>query len=94
MVRVKMSEIDSNLTDEELREIEAANTMPVVYDEDSPEMTDKMLREFHSFDAVPIRISRDALKRVKEYDKDYTSFLSRLLDLALHDNDLIKKCIP
>ena len=93
MVRVRIDEVDSKLTKEELEEIAEAGSMPIAYDEDSPMMTEKMLGEFHAFDSIPIRVSRDVVSQAKKYDKDYVSFLSRLLDMAFHDNELVKKCI-
>ncbi|MCR5774244.1 MAG: hypothetical protein K6G42_04085 [Lachnospiraceae bacterium] len=93
MVRVKMSDIDGNLTDEEKKEIEEAEKKPVVYDDDSPQMTSEMLKQFHAFDAVPIRVSRETIKKAKSYDRDYAGFLSRLIETAFADKDLLKKCI-
>ena len=93
MVRVKMSDIDYALTDEEKKEIEAAESKPIVYDDDSPKMTGKMLKQFHAFDAVPIRVSRETIKKAKSYDKDYVGLLSRLIELAVSDKDLLKKCL-
>jgi hypothetical protein len=49
MVRVKMSDVNEHLTDDEIKEINAANKRPIVYDEDSPQMTKKMLDQFHGF---------------------------------------------
>ena len=92
MVRVKMSDIDYSLTDEEKREIEEAERKPIVFDDESPEMTQEMLKQFHAFDAVPIRVSRETIKKAKSYDKDYVGFLSRLIELAFSDKDLLKKC--
>ena len=93
MVRVKMSEIDATLTDQEERELHEADSMPIVYDEDSPEMNRKMLNQFHSFDSIPIRVTSEMVMKAKTYDKDYASFMSRLLALAFNDTELIKKCI-
>ena len=93
MVRIKMSEIDGALTKEEKQEIEAAEKKPIVYDDESPQMTSKMLNQFHAFDAVPICVSRETIKKAKAYDKDYTGFLSRLIEIAFSDKDLLKRCI-
>ena len=49
MVRVKMSAVNEHLTDDEIKEINAAKKRPIVYDEDSPQMTKKMLDQFHEF---------------------------------------------
>lgn len=93
MVRMKMTDIDENLTDEEKRELEQADNKPIVYDSDSPQMTDEMLKQFHAFDAVPIRVSRETIRKAKSYDRDYLGFLSRLIEMAFADKDLIRKCI-
>ena len=50
VVRVKMSDVNEHLTDDEIKEINAAKKRPIVYDEDSPQMTKKMLDQFHGFD--------------------------------------------
>ena len=55
MVRVKMNEIDTELTEDEIKELEEAEDRPIVYDVDSPQMTSKMLNQFHAFDAVSYR---------------------------------------
>ena len=48
MVRVKMNEIDTELTEDEIKELEEAEDGPIVYDVDSPQMTSKMLNQFHA----------------------------------------------
>lgn len=48
MVRVKMNEIDTELTEDEIKELEEAEDRPIVYDVDSPQMTSKMLNQFHA----------------------------------------------
>ncbi|MCR5674748.1 MAG: hypothetical protein K6G16_03470 [Lachnospiraceae bacterium] len=93
MVRMKISDIDYSLTDEEKAELEAAESKPIVYDADSPKMTGKMLKQSHAFDAVPIRVLRETIKKAKSYDKDYIGLLSRLIELAVSDKDLLKKCL-
>ena len=62
-------------------------------DDDSPQMTAEMLKQFHDFDAVPIRVSPETIHKAKAYDKDYLGFLSRLIEVAFDDKDLIRKCI-
>ena len=65
MIRMKLSDIDYALTEGEKREIEAAESKPIVYDDDSPKMTGKMLKQFHAFDAVPICLSRETIKKCR-----------------------------
>lgn len=96
---------DVNLTPtkDELEMIKNAEMLPIVYDEDSPEMTPEMLTEFKSFykDFIPerrkqtvsLRLSPSTLAKAKALGKGYTSVLSRLLDMALNDPEMIKKCL-
>lgn len=41
-----LKDLCSELTEEELLELEAAEDKPVIYDEDCPEMTEEMLSQF------------------------------------------------
>ena len=73
--------------------------MMPMYDEDSPEMTEDMLQQFKRMHQVSrvkktasIRLSEKAQLFSKKYGKGYTSFLSRLIDAALDDENLVKKC--
>ena len=100
MVRVNIKELSKELTPEEISEIKKAAEKETVFDEDSPEMSEEMLAEFKRVYAKPrnkqtisLRLSQETLKKAKAYGKGYTSFLSRLLDEAINDEDLIKKCI-
>ena len=42
---------------------------------------------------ISLRISPATLKKAKQYGKGYTGLLSRLLDAAIDDEDLVRKCI-
>ena len=57
MAKITMHSLPAELTDEEIAELEAAEKIPISFDEDCPEMT------------------------------------AHLLDLALNDTELIKKCL-
>ncbi len=97
MVKMTLNEIGASLTDEELREIEAAAGKEPVFDDDSPEMTLEMLKQFtrvnRTKQTASIRLSPKAQSFSKAYGKGYTSFFSRLIDAALDDEALVKKCI-
>ena len=63
-------------------------------------MTPDMLKQFMRMKqngrtkrTVSIRLSEKAQKFSKAYGKGYTSFLSRLIDAALEDASLVKKCL-
>ena len=100
MVKMKMSELMAPLTDEEKAELEEAGKRAPVYDEDSPEMTADQLLQFrrmYSEDrtkvTVSIRLSRNTYEKAKTYGKGYTSFLSRLLDAAINDENFVRRCV-
>ena len=100
MAKMRMNEMDAALTAEEWTELEAAERMAPVFDEDSPEMTAEMLMQFKRMSGtdrnkqtVSLRLSLKTLKIAKAYGKGYTSFLSRLLDEAIHDERLVRKCM-
>ena len=95
-------EIDLNkpLTDEQREMLEKLGTRPVQPDEDCPELTAEQLsqmvrvseqrREERKKQTVTIRLSPQALRTAKSLGKGYTSVLSRILESALSDTDVIK----
>ena len=102
MSKVKMSFNDMNMdvSEDEMKELEVAENKPATFDEDCPEMTMDQLMQFKRINhdnrtkpTVSLRISPSTLQKAKQYGKGYTGFLSRLLDLAIEDDNLIRKCI-
>ena len=91
MVNVSCKELNAELTREELEELENAAARTIKYDEDSPEMT--MKQNSRTKQTASIRLSEKAQRFSKAYGKGYTSFLSRLIDAALDDDTLVKKCL-
>lgn len=97
---MSMNELKSELTQEELLDLEVAADKPIIYDEDSPEMTKEMLMQFKRMNkeervkqTVSLRLSPSTLNKAKSLGKGYTSVLSRLLDLAINDEEMLKKCL-
>ena len=95
-----LKDLCSELTEEELLELEAAEDKPVIYDEDCPEMTEEMLSQFKRMNkeerlkqTISLRLSPNTLNKAKSLGKGYTSVLSRLLDLAINDEEMLKKCL-
>ena len=90
-------------TEAMIREIEAAATRPVVPDEDAPELTmeqyaemAEIARKRRSKNVRPVlalRISPEALEKAKATGKGYTGFLSRLLDNAINDPQMVSKSL-
>ena len=95
-------EIDLNapLTNEQKDMLEKLKTRPIQPDEDCPELTADQLsqmirvaelrREERRKQPVTLRLSPQALKTAKSLGKGYTSVLSRILESALTDAELIK----
>lgn len=100
MVKMSFKELDSELTKEEIQELEDAAARAIVFDDESPEMTAEMLEQFKRMkqknrtkQTASIRLSEKAQRFSRSYGKGYTSFLSRLIDAALDDAALVKKCL-
>ncbi len=88
--KVMMDSLPAQLTPEEIADLEAAEKMPITFDEDRPEMTSDMLKQFHRMDNVTIKISPSNMKKIRALGSDPVRVLSRLIDLALDDADLVK----
>ena len=88
--KVMMDSLPAQLTPEEIADLEAAKKMPITFDEDRPEMTSDMLKQFHRMDNVTIKISPSNMKKIRALGSDPVRVLSRLIDLALDDADLVK----
>ncbi len=100
MVKMTLNELNQELTPEEIRELEAAEAKTPVFDEDSPALTMEQLMQFKRMNrenrtkqTISLRVSPATLKKAKQYGKGYTSLLSRLLDIAINDEELVRKCI-
>lgn len=101
MAKITIKDIDKKLTKEELLEIQNAEKKSR-NNKDFIGMTPEKLKEFkrlHEKNAadskqiVSLRVSIATLKIAKAYGKGYTAFLSRLLDEAIQNEELVKKCI-
>ena len=88
-------------TEEQIKESEAAMAKPVVPDEDTPELTLEQYAEMAAIarsrrnkqvkPVIALRISQSTLEKAKATGKGYTGFLSRLLDNAINDPQLVSK---
>ncbi len=95
-------EIDFNkpLTDEQKKMLEELKARPVTPDDDCPELTAEQLKQFARVSeknreerrkqTVTLRLSPQAIRTAKSLGKGYTSVLSRILENALTDAELIK----
>lgn len=100
MAKMTMRDLMAPLTDEETRELTEAEKRAPSFDTDCPEMTAAQLRQFRSMysedrtkKTVSIRLSRSTYDKARTYGKGYTAFLSRLLDEAINDESLVRKCV-
>lgn len=81
--------------------LERMERMPITFDEDCPELTSEQLAKFRRISdinrenrrkqSVTLRLSPRAIKKARSLGKGYTSVLSRILESALEDNDLIQR---
>ena len=93
MATIKMKSIDPTLSNDEINELTDAEKLVAHFDDDSPLMTEEMLSQFHSINSVNISLSPSDIKIVKSLGSNYRTVLSKLLSLALSDDDMIKRCI-
>lgn len=96
-------EIDLNqpLTAAQIEMLQALEARPVMPDTDCPELTPEQLAQFRRISeenqksrckqTVTLRLSPQALKTAKSLGKGYTSVLSRILEHALEDPDIIRQ---
>lgn len=103
MVVRKDIDINKPLTEEEIKMLENAEKMPIVYDEDSPELTDEQFKQFRLVSemrkeerrkqTVTIRLSSKTLTKAKSLGKGYTSVLSRIIEEAFDDKEFLERCL-
>ena len=90
-------------TEAQIREIETASTLPVSPDDDAPELTKEQYAEMAAIakarraknikPVVALRIDPNTLEIAKATGKGYTGFLSRLLDNAIKDPQMVAKSL-
>ena len=90
-------------TETQIREVEAAASMPIAPDEDAPELTLEQYAEMAAIaksrrsqqvkPVIALRISPETLNKAKATGKGYTGFLSRLLDNAINDPQMVAKSL-
>ena len=98
MIIRKEIDFSQPLTPEQLKMLEEVEKRPVVPDEDCPELTDEQLNKSYrasqrKSQTVTLTLSEQALEKAKSLGSGYTSILSKLLENALNDNELLKKCL-
>lgn len=96
-------EFDSppDLTEEEKVMLERSKDKPIVYDRYCRKLTDKELSEFRRASEInherrkrvtlTLRLPKSTVDKAKSLGKGYTSVLSRILEAALNDNEILEK---
>lgn len=92
-----------DITEKQLMEIENAKRHHIVFDEDSPEITEEMMEQFRRVakekreerqkQVLTLRVSAETMKKAKSLGKGYTGILSRILEYALNDPEIIRRCL-
>ena len=92
-----------DITEKQLMEIENAKRHDIVLDEDSPEITEEMMEQFRRVakekreerqkQVLTLRVSAETMKKAKSLGKGYTGILSRILEYALNDPEIIRRCL-
>lgn len=90
-------------TEAQIKEIELASLQPVEPDEEAPELTLEQYAEMAEIartqrsqkvkPVIALRISPDTLEKAKATCNGYTGFLSRLLDNAINDPQMVSKSL-
>ncbi|MBR0373027.1 MAG: hypothetical protein IJH91_00700 [Mogibacterium sp.] len=90
-------------TPEQIERIEHAAGQKTVYDEDTPKLTEeqlaelaaqaRLLRSNSKRAVISLRVKPATLQKAKATGKGYTGFLSRLLDLAIDDPDMVRRAL-
>ena len=90
-------------TEAQIREIERAAALPVTPDEDAPELTAAQYAEMAELagqrrsgtirPVVTLHVFPVTLEKARARGNDYTDFLSRLLDNAINDPQLVSRSL-
>lgn len=85
-------------TEEQRKEIREAAKKKPVYDEDAPELSVEQMQRYRkaAIDkkakaAVTLELSKENMAKAHSFGEEYREVLSRLLELAMNDSDLVKK---
>lgn len=101
MIVRKTIDVSRDLTPEEIEMLDRAAQMPIPEDSEIPEFTKEELARFHRVSeehnfgrrkqTITLRLSPQAISKAKSLGKGYTSILSRILENALNDPEMIER---
>ncbi len=97
----KNIDVTKEPTSAQIAMLQRAATLPISADDECPEFSEAELSEFKRISSerkadrqkqtVTLRLSPQAVKKAKSLGKGYTSVLSRILETALENPDIIKR---
>ena len=93
---VKEIDINRELTKEELQMLEAAEAMPIVYDEDSPELSDEERDEMDlRFRILEVHFKEDPFVRIKYFVPDAKKEGGKVVDreFEIHQIDTVNEVV-
>lgn len=100
MIIRKDIDLNTPLTAAQTEMLEALADRPVTPGEDCPELTPAQIAQFKQIAAanredrckqtVTLRLSPQALRKAKSLGKGYTSVLSRILESALNNPEIVR----
>ncbi len=101
MIVRKEIDLNAPLTASQMEMLNDLEARPVTPDEDCPALTPEQLAQFRRISAenreerckqtVTLRLSPQALRKAKSLGKGYTSVLSRILETALENPEIIRQ---
>lgn len=97
----KEIDVNKSPSPEQIEMMKTAASLPVSKDDEYPEFSEDELKQFKKISesrkesrqkqTVTLRLSQRTLKKAKSLGKGYTSVLSRILESALDDPDIVKR---
>ena len=98
MIIRKEIDVSAPLTPEQIKMLEEIDKRPIVFDEDCPELTDEQLNKAYRAlerkkQSVNIEVSPKTMEKVKALGKSSPSILSKLFEMAINNNDMLKQCM-
>lgn len=85
-------------TEKQRLEIKEAAKRTPVYDEDAPELSLEQMQNYRraalrkkATKSITLELSKENMAKAYTFGEEYRVVLSRLLELAMNDSDLVKK---
>ncbi len=83
---------------EQIKMLEEVEKRPITFDEDCPELTDEQLSKAYRASerkkpSVNIEVSPQTMEKVKALGNSSPSILSKLFEMAINNNDMLKQCM-